>query len=257
MNYGLYISASGVLTNMYRQDVYANNLANMKTTGFKADLAALMQRDPESVEDQLGMDVSNDLLDKLGGGVLAAPMQIAFNQGKLETTGQRTDVALLEADQFFAVQQQNRDGSSTIRLSRDGNLTLNSEGYLVQSNGQKILDDGDTPILLQPGLFEITSTGLVRQNDETVAQLQVTTFKDLEQLYKVGQNMLGFKHDLREMIDNPSVSPGQLESSSVDPIKAMMDVMAASKAVTGNARMIQYHDTLMNHAVNRLGKISA
>ena len=41
MNYGLYLSAAGMLTNMYRQDVAANNLANAQTPAFKRDLALL------------------------------------------------------------------------------------------------------------------------------------------------------------------------------------------------------------------------
>ena len=71
MNYGMYLSASGVLTNTYRQDVYANNLANAQTVGFKVDVPSIKQRDPESIEDDLGYSVSKDMLDRLGGGVLA------------------------------------------------------------------------------------------------------------------------------------------------------------------------------------------
>ncbi|QQE10696.1 flagellar hook basal-body protein [Planctomycetota bacterium] len=256
MNYGLYISASGVLTNMYRQDVYANNLANMNTTGFKADMAALMQRDPESVEDDLGMDVSQDLLDKLGGGVLAAPQFIQFKQGDLELTNKSTDVGLVQAKQFFAVGETQKDGSTAIRLTRDGNFSRNNEGYLVLSNGNKVLDENDQPIQLQAGPLEITSSGMIRQNGQDVARLQVAEVPDPNTLYKIGKNMFGFNSDTRQIIDLPTVKPGHLESSAVDPIRAMMDVMAASKAVTSNANMIKYHDTLMDHAVNRLGKVT-
>ena len=50
MNYGLYLSASGVLTSMHRQDVIANNLANVATVGFKPDDVTLMARQPERIE---------------------------------------------------------------------------------------------------------------------------------------------------------------------------------------------------------------
>ena len=89
MNYGLYLSASGVLTNTYRQDVFANNLANVETNGFKPDVPMLRQRDAESVEDQLGFDVSNEIMDKLGGGALAAKQRINFAPGSLKATGNR------------------------------------------------------------------------------------------------------------------------------------------------------------------------
>ena len=48
MNYGLYLSATGVLANTYRQDVIANNLANSETVGFKRHLATFQQRPTES-----------------------------------------------------------------------------------------------------------------------------------------------------------------------------------------------------------------
>ena len=90
MNYGLYLSASGVLTNTYRQDVFANNLANVETPGFKPDLPSIRQRDPEAIEDNLGFQGSNELLDRLGGGVLAGQQRINFNQGTLRPTGNRS-----------------------------------------------------------------------------------------------------------------------------------------------------------------------
>ena len=79
MNYGLYLSASGVLTNLYRQDVFANNLANSETVGFKPDSPTVRQREPEAIEDNLGLGASQRLLDKLGGGVLAGPQSIRFS----------------------------------------------------------------------------------------------------------------------------------------------------------------------------------
>lgn len=108
MNYGLYLSASGVLTNMYRQDVIANNLANVETVGFKLDLPSIRQRDPESIEDSFGSDVSKRLLDKLGGGVLAAQQRINFSPGPIEKTGAPLDVALDSPGAFFCGQRRQR-----------------------------------------------------------------------------------------------------------------------------------------------------
>ena len=51
MNYGLSLSASGVLTNSYRQDVFANNLANVNTDGFKPDLHTIPTRHTPAQED--------------------------------------------------------------------------------------------------------------------------------------------------------------------------------------------------------------
>jgi len=50
MIYGLYLSAAGVITNSYRQDVIANNIANAETVGFKKDLAMFQERPTQAQE---------------------------------------------------------------------------------------------------------------------------------------------------------------------------------------------------------------
>ena len=73
MIYGLYLSASGVLTNSYRQDVIANNIANAETVGVKRDLALFQERLTEAQHRRFrggGMNgQTNDLLESLGGGI--------------------------------------------------------------------------------------------------------------------------------------------------------------------------------------------
>ena len=103
MNYGLYISAYGVLTNMYRQDVFVNNLANAHTVGFKPDMPGVHQRDVEAVEDRFSGDLSHRLLGKLGGGVFAGPQRTDHWAGLIEMTGRATDVALETKGTCFVV----------------------------------------------------------------------------------------------------------------------------------------------------------
>ena len=71
MIYGLYLSASGVLANSYRQDVIANNIANSETVGFKKDLTMLQQR-PTAAQETGHWSQTDSLLEPLGGGLLAA-----------------------------------------------------------------------------------------------------------------------------------------------------------------------------------------
>src|SRR6185503_11059153 len=101
MIYGLYLSATGVLANSYRQDVIANNLANSETVGFKRHLAVFQQRPPESQE--LGRtDLSDSMLDHIGGGFLLSPTMVDTTQGELETTGNNLDAAIVGKG-YFAV----------------------------------------------------------------------------------------------------------------------------------------------------------
>ena len=92
MLYGLYLSATGVMTNSYRQDVIANNIANADTVGFKKDLALFQQRRTALQETGGAPSRSNALMEALGGGIFASPTIMDRTQGELETTANPLDV---------------------------------------------------------------------------------------------------------------------------------------------------------------------
>ena len=73
MLYGLYLSAAGVMTNSYRQDVIANNLANSESIGFKRDLASFRERLTQAKELGLSSSTSDATMEKLSGGLWALP----------------------------------------------------------------------------------------------------------------------------------------------------------------------------------------
>lgn len=256
MNYGLYLSASGALANMYRQDVFANNLANVNTVGFKHDLAAITQRRPESQEGGFGADVSQKVLDLLGGGVLAGPQKVSFAQGPIQQTHNPLDVALTRSGEFFAVES----AQGGIRLTRDGRFTQDRDGYLATvAGGHRVLGVGDTPIRLNgTGEVTINGRGQVLQNGQVVGQLQVAQVTDQDRLRKVGSNLFAWTSgsDPRLPVQNVVLEPEAVEGSSVDPITAMMNLIDASRAAEGNANLIRFHDTLMDRAVNVLGRIA-
>ena len=147
MNYGLYLSATGVLANTYRQDVIANNLANSETVGFKRHLATFQQRPVES-QAEGRPDLSDPTLDNIGGGFLVSPTQVDTSQGEFETTDNNLDAAIFGKG-FFAVENKGK-----MQLTRAGSFLLNKDGELVLSNseGQRVLDQDGQPIAL-PGLI--------------------------------------------------------------------------------------------------------
>jgi len=259
MNYGLYLSASGVLTNLYRQDVYANNLANVETAAFKPDIPMISQRDPESIENRLGYEVSQRLLDRLGGGVLAGPQFVNYSPGSLERTSNPMDLALSDRNSFFAVEYKDpQTGDTGIRLTRDGRFTRNSEGELVTHKGHRVLDTGDMAIIL-PGdePVQINPSGDVLQNNELIARIQVTRIPDTGMLIKQGHGLFAYQDkDPRELVENPVIHQGFVEGSGVDPVMVLMRLVDATKAVTTNANMIRYNDLLMDRAVNTLGRVA-
>ncbi len=259
MNYGLYLSASGVLTNQYRQDVFANNLANVNTVGFKPDIPTLRQRDPESVESHAPSAFHRQLLDRIGGGTVPGPQSLDFTPGAQQPTGNPLDVALSARDSFLAVRVDDAaTGRSEVRLTRDGRMTIDAYGNLVTSaGGHAVLDDKDQPITLLPNLpAVINSEGRISQGGAAVGQLQVTGVRDEQQLLKKGQNLLGFAgRDLRTTARDATVRSGFVEGSGVDSIRALMNLIDANKALTLNANVLKFHDQTMDRAVNTLGRV--
>ncbi|MDX1563800.1 MAG: flagellar hook basal-body protein [Phycisphaeraceae bacterium] len=261
MNYGLYLSAMGVLANMHRQDVAASNLSNVQTDGFKRNLAMFDARPPESAEDGPA-DLAHPLLDRIGGGIQIAPTQIDLSEGTLRQTGRELDVAL-EGPGFFAVQTESPDGGTAQRLTRDGRWTLAASGELVTvTGGFKLLGENGLPVRIDPaeGKLSIDQTGRISQAGEPIGRLRLLD-APAEALKQLGQGL--FEHDPKRAdalrpatVDGGTVvRQGHLEGSNVDPIKELMNLIAATKAVTRNGNMIRYHDRVMDRAVNVLGRV--
>lgn len=261
MNYGLYLSASGVMVNSHRQDVLANNLANVNTAGFKPLFTDLRQRPAESLEDgPVDFGLSNALLDKLGGGVFGKDQRVAFATGA-PIKGGNLDAALTADNAFFVVQHTDPStGQTDIRLTRAGQFRTNTEGQLVTQAGDLVLNRGNQPIEIE-GNPVITRTGeinMLNTNDEVIArdQLQVVE-ANLESLRPSGKNLFEMRGgDSRVPIERPVVLPGHYESSGTSAIGTMMDIVSATKAATGNARMIQYHDQMLNASINTFARLA-
>lgn len=257
MNYGLYLSASGMMTNLYRQDVFANNLANVETAGFKQHVPTIKARAPASIEDNLGINAAKPMLDKLGGGALAGPDRISFGAAKLTKTGNPLDAALTDKNTFFAVQSTDDNGNPSVALTRNGDFSRNSEGQLVTQTGHRVLNAQNQPINV-PGNapVRINGAGQIIQDDQPVDQLQVARIENTQQLSKQGGGLFTMEQpQQREVLENPAVKAGFVEASGVNPIKTLSQLISATKSATGNANMIRYHDRMMEQAVAQLGRV--
>lgn len=256
MNYGLYLSSSGMLTNMSRMDVFANNLANVSTAAFKPDVLAVRQRDVVRVEDDLPSMDSNRLLERLGGGVMPARTRINMSPAALTTTDRQLDVGI-EGDGFLVVRAG--AGADGLRLTRDGRLAIGADGRLVMaSSGASVMDVNQLSIHVDPRqpIF-IDADGVVRQGEGAVGRIAFVG-ADATDLVKEGDNLLRSPAGGLPEVGPPRgrIVQGSIEASGVNAISAMMDVTGAAKAVESNARMVSYFDELMNRAINTLGRVS-
>jgi len=255
VNYGLYLSASGMFSALHRMDTAANNLANSETAGFKPDLAATMARDAVRPEDNVWNLPSNAILEKLGGGVLMAPTASNFGQGVIEASSSDLHIAV-EGDGFLTV--RGRDGQ--MRLTRDGRLAVNGQGHIVQaSTGLTVLDEGGFPIRVAagaPGPLLIDTAGTVRQGPETVGRIHLVAPEDRRSLRKEGQGLYTLPEGANPGPASGTIVQRALERSGVDAVAAMLEISAADRAVTANGKMITTYDELMGRAISTFGRIA-
>jgi flagellar basal body rod protein FlgG len=261
MNYGYMIGASGIIAAMHRQDVAANNLANIQTVGFKPDASFTIPRAAARQEDGVMNLPSNAMLERLGAGVLLAPNKINFSQGTVQSSKNPFDLAI-EGNGFLTVAGPgSKPGTTDTRLTRDGRLTLNADGRLVTvSDGISVLDDSGQPITLNPGRdFTVESDGSITQGGSVVTKLGFVDVANRAGLKKLGdgQYTLPPGTQLSKTAPSGRIVQYALEESGADPIKAMMDVQAAADDVGTTAKLMQIHDDLMNKAINTLGRVSA
>lgn len=253
MNYGLYLSAAGIMTNSYRLDVISNNLANSETVGFKKTLALFQQRPTEWQERGQPPGATDPNLENLGGGLLASPTLIDRSQGGLERTGNPLDVGIV-GQGYFAV-----DNHGQTRLTRDGRFMLNSNGQLVMANesAQAVLDIKGKPILLDPAKqTQIASDGQITQQGRPVARLGVFEVPNPSQLTKIGENMFQYPDPTGQLVASPRLQNQFVERSNVDPAGAMVKLMHTQRQLEANANMIRIQDQTLGTLVNQVGRIS-
>lgn len=250
MIYGLYLSASGVMANSYRQDVTANNLANVETAGFKRDIPDFRQRLTAAQENRRPGAWSDPTLEGLGGGLLAMPSRIDFSQGGIQETGSPLDVAI-QGDGFFAVQEQDQT-----RLTRDGRFMVNNKGQLVLTSGQPVLDGNSRPITLAPDApVSIDVDGQITQNGQPVARLALFDVTDRTGLTKLGGGLLAIPEGQQLQPAPGRFRSNFIEQSNVDPTTEMADLMDTQRQLEANANMIRTQDSTLQLLVNNVGKI--
>lgn len=254
-SYGIWLSAAGMKVNQHRQTIIANNIANVSTTGFKRDLAVIMQRAVESRSGLGSQGMSHSVLDELAGGLNVRPSVHTFAQGPIERTNKPLDVAI-EGDGFFEV----GDGTVT-RYTRDGEFTVSASGELVLAAGNghwRVHDEDGSPISFEAdgGAVEIVQNGAVRQGGTLVAQLALVTTDNKETLTKVGENL--FDAGKREM--TPALGriiAQSREESNVDAALSMVTMIEVARAYQLNATMLQMQDQMTAQAVSTLGRLVA
>jgi flagellar basal-body rod protein FlgF len=224
-----------------RMDVAANNLANVATGGFKADMLLLEEiNDTEAHAELAPYDIR-----------FVRDIGISHNmgQGPIAMTGNALDVAL-EGDGFFMV-----EGPNGPLYTRDGAFTLTGEGRLVTSGGRAVLNSGGAPIVLDPQgeSPSIGRDGAIRVAGVEAGRIGVASFAAPGALSKVGDNLWDAQGQTPGEFEGV-VLQGALEGSNVRPVVELTRLIEISRAYQSAARIVSGADELRQRAIERLGR---
>jgi len=175
-----------------------------------------------------------------------------YGQGSFERTDDLLNLAI-EGPGFFVLEPPEGEAQGMI-YTRNGAFSINEEGYLVNSDGLRVMGDGG-PIEVGAGSVSIAETGEVSVDAGTVGQLQIVDFPDKSALVKVGNS--GFTADENvETVpaDGASVRQGFLEKSNINVIKEMVGMIIALRQFETGSRMIQSQDESLSTLLNEVAK---
>lgn len=263
---GLYTAWSGMINEQNRLDVLSNNLANADTNGYKKEGTT-----SQTFADELAIKIKDTsaygLNRKLGGmsmGVHIGETYTDYSMGGFKVTDGQTDFALSE-NGFFAIEFRDKAGNTSVKYTRDGAFTINTQGYLVTKDGDYVLNrNGATNgvggeanyIRVNPNLpITVDETGAIYQNDQLVGTIGVVDFQDYNYLSKYGENMYDLVNGGVRIASDAKVEQGMIEGSNVNVVSEMVDMITISRAYQAGQKVINTMDESLNKAVNEVGKV--
>lgn len=290
---GLYTAYTGMINEQHRMDVLTNNLANATTNGFKKEgttseafdtvlaykikdlseagnlprpMATNRPVDEAEANNPLNETYMERRISKTGLnlGVKIGENYVDYSEGPIKETGNVLDLALTDRG-FFSIQYTNKAGETSIKYTRDGNFTMNTQGYLTTHDGDFVLDEDGQRIQLDPGRdISINTNGDIFQEGEIVATVDITDFEDYNYLERFGENLfqpvdgateLDREAMAEELGTNTQIHSGFLEMSNISVVTEMVNMITLQRQYESNQKVITTYDDTLEQAVTN-GKLS-
>ena len=232
---GIYIALSGAILKQKHMDVHAQNVANANTSGYKKDRL--------SFKDYLiPVDNSNPLVSDGRSMTELSNSTTDFSSGVLNKTGNPLDIAI-NGGGFFALEGN--------RYTRNGSFKIDGEGYLVTLNDIKVLGSGG-PISLNGSNVAVTSSGEIIVDNSPVDILQIVDFPDKSVLSKMDGSVFTAVEQGETV--NSDISQGYLETSNVDAVREMVEMLTSQREFEAYQKIIRLFDDASSRTINEMGK---
>lgn len=250
----LAIAATGMDAQQTNLEVIANNIANINTTGYKRARAEFTDLLYQTERTQGVPNRANQAIvpegANIGLGVQTAAVRNIHTQGELVQTGNELDVSLIGRGWF---QIESPDGNTL--YSRSGAFNKNAEGQLVTIDGYAVVpgitipDDASEVVVSRTGVVSARIGNDVDYTD--LGQLTIANFVNEAGLKPLGDNLFAQTAASGEAIvaapEDPGfayIKQGYLETSNVDSVKEITDLISAQRAYEMNSKVIQTADEM-------------
>lgn len=253
---GMYSSVSAMINLQESQNVITNNIANINTTGYKAETVVSKSFDALLLSNNdryVNGEGRNQTLGKLNPGVKIDDVTTNYTQGTIVDTDNETDFAI-NGKGFFTV----RDNEGNVRYTRDGVFKVDSRGYLVNGSGDNVLGINQVTNTLEPIYVGNRSVSMDNSSnillDSTVAyKFNIIDFDNYDNLKKVGQNL--YEGSNGRTTNNYSIQNKCKETSNVDIIDATSTLMSNLRAFEANQKVVQIMDSTLSKIANEIGSV--
>ena len=256
----LYSAAQGMKAQQVNLDTISNNLANVNTTGFKKTRVEFKDLLYEQIRrSNFADDEGRPTSLEVGNGVALSATLRSFEGGSFTQTSNSYDLAI-DGDGFFQIRDENnnifytRDGSFKTSATENGNVLVTSDGMFLQGeNGNIVLGDNISET-------SISRDGEIRVKrldgtEEIVGNISLMKFSNPAGLESRGGNL--FVETAASGIANlpndgsaGSIMQGMLETSNVQVVEEMINMITAQRAYEMSSKVIQTADQMSELANN-------
>lgn len=198
--------------------------------------------------DRLRMFSGPKVIGTLNGGAAVSEVVTDFVQGNFKETGNPADFAI-KGEGFFVLEA---DGEE--RYTRDGSFVIDAEGFLTSKDGHRVIGERGE-IWIGGSSMEVLGNGEIYVEGDYVDTLMLAAFEDPKHAVKVGDNFYRAREDAQMKQPDGEILQGFLESSNINAVKEMVNMMTAFRAYETNQRVVMAFDEMIGKAVNEVGKV--
>lgn len=240
-------------------EIISNNLANINTTAFKEDEIAFKAHETDPWPSyktphppapfKLQMDEQYPLKGNEISYVTLSEIKTTHIQGSLQKTANETDLAI-QGEGFFEVMTPFGE-----RLTRDGGFRISSDGNLMTKNGYMVQGENGPITGLTGESLKVLPSGEVYSGNRFIDKLKVVAFNDKGSLERLGENLWTHNGSPDNIIKaNPEITQGYLESSNVNPMKNLTNLIIAHRTYEALQKTVKAHDETMQNA-NKISEL--